>query len=301
MTMYLVTGAGGGVGSVSRRVVEMLLEAGQSVRAMVHHDDARADRLRGIGAEVVVGDLANPADVAGAMRDVSRMFFNMSVSPEYLQATVIVCAVAREGGAIDVIVNMSQMTVSQMTLTSTEESRQHRLHWLAEHVMDWSGVPRVHLRPTVFVDNPLFTVLGMDSVRERDVLALPFGSGHTSPIAATDVARVASTVLLDPAQRNGDVYELTGPEVLDIDGLAEQYSRALGRPILGVDVPYDDWVQRVLVPAGLPAHVEQHIATMARLHRQGRYNRRTDDVERVTGQPAQTVAEYIVAHPDIFS
>ncbi|MGH3560033.1 MAG: NAD(P)H-binding protein, partial [Mycobacterium sp.] len=215
MTMYLVTGAGGGVGSVSRRVVEMLLEAGQSVRAMVHHDDARADRLRGIGAEVVVGDLANPADVAGAMRDVSRMFFNMSVSPEYLQATVIVCAVAREGGAIDVIVNMSQMTVSQMTLTSTEESRQHRLHWLAEHVMDWSGVPRVHLRPTVFVDNPLFTVLGMDSVRERDVLALPFGSGHTSPIAATDVARVASTVLLDPAQRNGDVYELTGPEVLD--------------------------------------------------------------------------------------
>lgn len=301
MTMYLVTGAGGGVGSVSRRVVEMLLEAGQSVRAMVHHDDARADRLRGIGAEVVVGDLANPADVAGAMRDVSRMFFNMSVSPDYLQATTIVCAVAREGGAIDVIVNMSQMTVSQMTLTSTEESRQHRLHWLAEHVMDWSGVPRVHLRPTVFVDNPLFTVLGMDSVRERDVLALPFGSGHTSPIAATDVARVASTVLLDPAQRNGDVYELTGPEVLDIDGLAEQYSRALGRPILGVDVPYDDWVQRVLVPAGLPAHVEQHIATMARLHRQGRYNRRTDDVERVTGQPAQTVAEYIVAHPDIFS
>ncbi|MGH3525369.1 MAG: NAD(P)H-binding protein [Mycobacterium sp.] len=301
MTMYLVTGAGGGVGSVSRRVVEMLLEAGQSVRAMVHHDDARADRLRGIGAEVVVGDLANPADVAGAMRDVSRMFFNMSVSPDYLQATAIVCAVAREGGAIDVIVNMSQMTVSQMTLTSTEESRQHRLHWLAEHVMDWSGVPRVHLRPTVFVDNPLFTVLGMDSVRERDVLALPFGSGHTSPIAATDVARVASTVLLDPAQRNGDVYELTGPEVLDIDGLAEQYSRALGRPILGADVPYDDWVQRVLVPAGLPAHVEQHIATMARLHRQGRYNRRTDDVERVTGQPAQTVAEYIVAHPDILS
>lgn len=301
MTMYLVTGAGGGVGSVSRRVVEMLLEAGQSVRAMVHHDDARADRLRGIGAEVVVGDLANPADVAGAMRDVSRMFFNMSVSPDYLQATTIVCAVAREGGAIDVIVNMSQMTVSQMTLTSTEESRQHRLHWLAEHVMDWSGVPRVHLRPTVFVDNPLFTVFGMDSVRERDVLALPFGSGHTSPIAATDVARVASTVLLDPAQRNGDVYELTGPEVLDIDGLAEQYSGALGRPILGVDVPYDDWVQRVLVPAGLPAHVAQHIATMARLHRQGRYNRRTDDVERVTGQPAQTVAEYIVAHPDILS
>jgi uncharacterized protein YbjT (DUF2867 family) len=300
MAMYLVTGAGGGVGSVSRSVVEILLEAGQSVRAMVHHDDARADRLREIGAEVVVGDLANPADVADAMDDVRRMFFNMSVSPDYLQATGIVCAVALGRGGIEIIVNMSQMTVSQMTLTSSEESRQHRLHWLAEHVMNWSGVPVVHLRPTVFLDNPLFTVFGMASVRERDVLALPFGRGYTSPIAATDVARVASTVLLDPVQRNGDVYELTGPEVLDIDGLADQYSRALGRPIAGADVPYDDWVQCVLIPAGLPAHVQQHIATMARLHRQDRYNRRTDDVERITGAPAQTVADCIVAHLDEF-
>jgi uncharacterized protein YbjT (DUF2867 family) len=300
MAMYLVTGAGGGVGSVSRSVVEILLKAGESVRAMVHHDDARADRLREIGAEVVVGDLANPADVADAMDDIRRMFFNMSVSPDYLQATAIVCAVALDRGGIEVIVNMSQMTVSQMTLTSAEESRQHRLHWLAEHVMNWSGVPVVHLRPTVFLDNPLFTIFGMASVRERDVLALPFGSGRTSPIAATDVARVASTVLLDPAQRNGDVYELTGPEVLNIDGLADQYSRALGRPIAGADVPYDDWVQRVLTPAGLPAHVQQHIATMARLHCQDRYNRRTDDVERITGEPAQTVADYIVARLDDF-
>jgi uncharacterized protein YbjT (DUF2867 family) len=115
------------------------------------------------------------------------------------------------------------------------------------------------------------------------------------------VARVASTVLLDPAQRNGDIYELTGRKVLDIDGLADQYSRGLGRPITGVDVPYDDWVQRVLIPVGLPAHVQQHIATMARLHRQDRYNRRTDDVERLTWQPAQTVADYIIAHPDVFS
>jgi uncharacterized protein YbjT (DUF2867 family) len=300
MAMYLVTGAGGGVGSVSRTVVEILLEAGQSVRAMVHHDDARADRLREIGAEVVVGDLVNPADVADAMDGIRRMFFNMSVSPDYLQATSIVCAAALDRGGIEIIVNMSQMTVSQMTLTSSEESRQHRLHWLAEHVMNWSGAPVVHLRPTVFLDNPLFTIFGMASVRERDVLALPFGRGHTSPIVATDVARVASTVLLDPAQRNGDVYELTGPEVLDIDGLADQYSRALGRPIVGADVPYDDWVQRALIPAGLPAHVQQHIATMVRLHRQDRYNRRTDDVERITGAPAQTVADCIVAHLDDF-
>jgi uncharacterized protein YbjT (DUF2867 family) len=298
--VYLITGAGGGIGSVSRLVVERLLSNGNQVRAMVHRDDARADRLRELGAEVVVGDLINPRDVAAAMANVDRMFFNMSVSPDYLEATAIVCAVACDRGGIEVIVNMSQMTVSQMTLTSTDESRHQRLHWLAEHVMNWSGVPVVHVRPTVFLENPLFTMLGAHSVRERGVLALPFGTGRTSPIAATDVARVVTAVLLDPAGRIGDVYELTGPEALDIDGLAEQYSRALGRSVTAEDLPYD-WVQQVLTTAGLPEHVQQHIATMARLHREDRYNRATDDVERITGQPARTVEQFIAAHPDVFS
>ena len=96
------------------------------------------------------------------------------------------------------------------------------------------------------------------------------------------------------------MYELTGPEVLDVTGLAEQYSRALGRPITGEDVPYDHWQRDRLAPIGLPEHVEQHIATMARLHREDRYNRATDDVEQITGQPAQTVEQYVASHADLF-
>jgi uncharacterized protein YbjT (DUF2867 family) len=299
--VYLVTGAGGGIGSVSRQVVKLLLADGQSVRAMVRRDDDRATVLRDLGAEVVIGDLTNPRDVANAMAGVERMFFNMSVSPEYLTATSIVCAVALEAAPVEVIVNMSQMTVSQMTLTSTSESNQHRLHWLAEHIMNWSGVPVVHVRPTVFMENPLLTVLAAASIRERGALVLPFGSGRTSPIAAADVARVVATVLREPAGRIGKVYELTGPEVLDIDGIAEQYSRALGRQVVAQDLPLDEWTDRVLTPIGLPAHVAQHIATMARLHREGRYDRSTDDVAQITGAPAQTVEQYVAAHADVFS
>ncbi|HYB35532.1 MAG TPA: NAD(P)H-binding protein [Mycobacterium sp.] len=299
--LYLITGAGGGTGGVSRLVVEQLRGRGERVRALVHRDDERAIPLRELGAEVVVGDLTDPQNVVDAMTGVDRMFFSMSVSPDYLQATAVVCAAALESGRLEVIVNMSQMTVSQMTLTSSEESRQHRLHWLAERVMNWSGVPVVHVRPTVFLDNPLFTWLAVPSLRERNVLQLPFGTGRTSPIAASDVAHVVSTVLLCPANRIGDVYELTGPASLDINGLAAQYARALHRPITGVDTPYDTWVEEVLKPLGLPAHVQQHIATMARLHRAGRYDRATDDVEKITGQPALTVEEYITAHPELFS
>jgi uncharacterized protein YbjT (DUF2867 family) len=299
--LYLITGAGGGTGGVSRLVIEQLRSRGERVRALVHRDDERADPLRTLGAEVVVGDLTDPRNVVDAIADADRMFFSMSISPDYLQATTVVSAAALEYGRLEVIVNMSQMTVSQMTLTSSEESRQHRLHWLAEQVMNWSGVPVVHIRPTVFMDNPIFSWLAAPSVRERNVLALPFGSGRTSPIAAADVARVVSTVLVEPAGRIGNVYELTGPASLDIDRLAAQYSRALHRKITGRDIPHDTWVEEVLVPLGLPAHVQQHLATMARLHRAGRYDRATDDVEKLTGQPALTVEEYVAAHQELFS
>jgi len=133
-----------------------------------------------------------------------------------------------------------QMTVSQMSLTSTDESKHQRLHWLAEHVLNWSGLPVIHVRPTAFLDNPLFTILAAPTIRDRGVLVLPFGTGHTSPIAAADVARVVAVLLRDPAGRIGNVYELTGPEVLDIEGLAEQYARGLGRSVVGEDVPLDE-------------------------------------------------------------
>src|ERR1700737_2675585 len=116
--MYLITGAGGGFGSVSRRVVELLLESGEQVRAMVDRDDERAEQLRVLGARVVVGDLTRACDIVDAVDGARRMFFNMSVSPDYLRAAAEVCAVCLERGQLDVIANMSQMPGWQMPLTS---------------------------------------------------------------------------------------------------------------------------------------------------------------------------------------
>jgi uncharacterized protein YbjT (DUF2867 family) len=299
--LTLVTGAGGGVGSVSRTVVESLIEHGRPVRAMVHHHDERADHLRAVGAQVVAGDLTNPADVARVLDGARRMFFSMSVAPSYLEAAATVATVARAVGALDALVGISQMTVSQMDATSTQESHQQRLHWLSEQVLDWSGLPVVHIRPTTFLDNPLFTTLAAASIVDSGTIRLPFGTGRTSPVAAEDVARVVTAVLEDPGPHLGRVHELTGPRSQDMIGVAEEYARALGRPVSYVDVPLDEWTGQVLHSAGLPPHVEDHIATMARLHRENRYDRSTRTVELITGRPAQTVEEFVARHADLFT
>lgn len=270
------------------------------MRVMVRRDDDRAAELRAFGAEVVVGDLTRPESVAAALRGVGRMYFAMPVSPDHLLATTVVASVAREHADLEGLVGMSQMTVSQMTATSTAESHQQRLHWLAEQVLNWSGLPVVHMRPTSFLDNPLFTTLAARSIRENGTIALPFGTGRTSPVAVDDVARVVSTVLRDPGPHIGNVYELTGPRTVDMTEMAGEFSRALGRPVSYVDVPLDWWRAEVLAKVGLPPHTEQHIATMARLHRENRYDRASNDVERVTGAPAQSVEAFVAARKDFY-
>lgn len=292
----LIANAGG----VGRTVLEQLRAQDVPVRAMVRHDDDRAARLRALGAEVVVGDLTRPESVAAALEGVRRMYFAMPVSPDHLLATTVVASVAREQGQLDGLVGMSQMTVSQMTATSTGESHQQRLHWLAEQVLNWSGLPVVHIRPTSFLDNPLFTTLPARTIRESGTIVLPFGTGRTSPVAVDDVARVVSTVLRDPAPHIGHVYELTGPRTLDMHEMAEEFSRALGRSVAYVDVPLDRWRTEVLAKVGLPPHTEQHIATMARLHQENRYDRASDDVERVTGVAARSVEEFVAARKDFY-
>lgn len=80
-----------------------------------------------------------------------------------------------------------------------------------------------------------------------------------------------------------------------------QHDLALGKPVSYVDVPLDSWVEQVLSRSGLGPHIEEHIATMARLHRQNRYDRSTRTVELITGQPAQTIEEFVAQRTDLFT
>ena len=111
----LVTGAAGRVGAVGRTVTELLLKQGKAVRAMVRTDDERAQALRALGAEVVVGNLLDLDSMHRAIDGVETMYFGLSVSDTYLAATVNTAAVAKHHG-VKAFINMSQMTVSQMSI-----------------------------------------------------------------------------------------------------------------------------------------------------------------------------------------
>src|SRR6266849_4854563 len=227
----LVTGVPGRVGGVGSAIIEILRCRDLPVRALVRREDQHTDALRANGVEVVAGDLTQARDVAGALSGCRRIYFGMSVSSRYLEATVTTAAVAREHADLEVLVNISQMTVSQMSLAEMTDSPRQRQHWLCEQVLNWSGLPVVHVRPTVFLQHPFFSEWAAESIARDSTIRLPFGTGRTSPLDAGDVAEVIAAILVSPTPHIGKVYELTGPRSQDMHGVAAEYSDALGRPI----------------------------------------------------------------------
>jgi uncharacterized protein YbjT (DUF2867 family) len=168
---------------------------------------------------------------------------------------------------VEAFVNMSQMTVTQMNITETTPSPQHKLHWLSEQALTWSGLPVITVRPTVFLEG-FFLRLAAASVRDHDELALPPGASRTSPVSAVDVARAVSVILDDPAPHIGNIYNLTGFESADLNHYARALSEALGRTISYRDVPLVAWIDQ-LREFGAPPHVASHLSVMADPHVQG--------------------------------
>jgi len=136
----LVTGAAGGhQGSTGNRIVQLLLQCGLPVRALVHRIDERSDRLSQLGAEVLSGDLLDPNLVGKALQGMKRAYFTYPVDNGLLEATTIFATAARAAGT-EMVVNMSQL--KNTTVAASFRNLQHRL---ADQIFDWAQVGAVHL------------------------------------------------------------------------------------------------------------------------------------------------------------
>ena len=68
-----------------------------------------------------------------------------------------------------------------------------------------------------------------------------------------------------------------------LDHYARVFSEALGRPIRYRDVPLPAWSES-LRQAGSSEHLVRHLSAMVELTRQGRYDRMTDTMCKLTGE-----------------
>ena len=290
----LITGAAGGPqGSTGRFVAGLLLKQGIPVRAFVHKLDARSDELRQQGAEIIEGDLLNPASVQAAMKEVKRAYFTFPVADGLLEAATIFAAAARDAG-LELVVNNSQFqgTPGDPVFRDLQRAPSFRnlQHRLADRIFDWAQVGAVHLQAPPYYEN--VRALVSRSVAAQNTAFLPWGDG-TAVIPLTgaeDVSRVAATLLANPDVPPQNVYPLVS-ETPTVREIVETLGRAIGRPIRYVPITDEQWAEAV--KERINPHALDHLTHLWQYFRKGEEHfQATDAIRVVTGRNPQTLEEF---------
>jgi uncharacterized protein YbjT (DUF2867 family) len=299
----LITGAAGGrQGSTGRVIAGLLLKQGIPVRGFVHQLDARSDELRRQGAEIVAGDLLNPASVQEAMKGVKRAYFTYPVTDGLLEAAAIFAATARDAG-LELVVNNSQFqgTPDDPAFRDLQRAPSFRnlQHRLADRIFDWAQVGAVHLQTPPYYEN--IRALLSRSVAEQNAAFLPWGDDKTViPLAgAEDVARVAATLLATSGEPSHNAYPLVS-ETPTVREIVETLGRAIGRPIRYVAITDEQWAQAV--KERLNPHALDHLTHLWQYFRNSKEQRHaTDAIRAVTGRNPQTLEEFFRENAESFA
>ena len=106
------------------------------VRAMVRTSDDRAQYLRGLGAEVVVGDFLDFQSIEKVVDGISTVYFAYPVQHGLLDATVNMAVAARNAGV--------KRLIDMVMLVSAPDAATPRLreNYLSEQVFEGARIGR---------------------------------------------------------------------------------------------------------------------------------------------------------------
>jgi uncharacterized protein YbjT (DUF2867 family) len=282
----------GATGDTGRAAVREAIALGLDVRALVHGKDARSEALAGLGAEVMLGDLLEIDTVRSALEGSDAAYLVWPVAPGLIQATVNFAQAARETG-VSTVVNQSQRSANRFSTSNS-----CRDSFIAEQVLNWSGLAVIHLRPTYFLEWLLYP-WQLPYLRQG-ILRMPVGKGRHSPIAADDQGRAIAALLKNAEAHIGETIAISGPVEMDHEQMAAELTDALGRKIVFQDLPIDEYC-RSLETMGVPPYIVQHLGGAMADYQHGHMSGADNNVERLTGRRSMTVGESARAHADVLN
>ena len=153
----------------------------------------------------------------------------------------------------------------------------------AEAALRTSGLAWTMLRNSLYADPiaewvPTITKLG--------TIPYPTGSGRCAYISRDDIARAGAAALTTEGHE-GKVYNITGPTALTTADLCDAVSAVTGQSVEDRGATDEDY-RRACLAEGEPEMWIHVLLTLYHTIREGHLDVATDDVEKLTGRPAQS-------------
>lgn len=274
----VVTGATGNIG---RPLVQHLVDAGATVRAVTRQP----------GATVLPAGVEVTSDAAEALDGATAVFLNSRALGTQL-ADVVAVAGRRGVGKLVALsaINADDDDTRQPSRYRGDRNRE------CEQLAVGSGVPWVSLRPSVFASN--FPGMWAAQIETGDCIAGPYASASTAPISDADIAAVAARALTSD-EFVGQRLSLTGPQALTNTELVDTIATVLGRPLSYRELPAEAVRQR-FIGIGFPAaFADAYMAMLATTMDTAALV--THDVEKILDRPATSFAQWVRDNSDLFT
>ncbi|MFD6434155.1 NAD(P)H-binding protein [Streptomyces venezuelae] len=277
-----VTGAAGSLGG---RIVRLLAD-----RADV---DVVAMTRRRLPAEtfppkveVAVADYAEPPALCAALKDVDTLVLVSSDGPDAQvllhHRNLVAAAAAERVGHVAALSSVDADTASPFCYSVVNR--------LTEELLLASGIPCSFARASLYIE---FFRAWLTKARATGLLRLPAADGRVSLVARDDVARaLAALAVGEPTGRHHDI---TGPESVDLAGIAAITAEAWETPVAYVDIPPDTYCAETAA-TGLDPWWLYAFSSMFASVREQRWDRVRNDYTQLTGRSPLALREALTAH-----
>jgi len=274
--MICITGAGGTLGVEVIRQLELVPAAFRGA----FFSERRAEAARAKGLEAVVIDYNRPETLHAAFQGCDTVFL---LGPNALNQTELELNAVEAARAAGV-----RHIVKQSVMGAEDDYSLAHIHRPVEQAIEASGMVWTFLRPNSFMQN---TVTFMaPTIRTEGAFYSATGAARISHIDVRDIAAVAVRALTEPSHE-GAIYQLSGPEALSYDQIAEELSRALGRVIRHIRIPPAD-LKAAMLAEGMPEAIADRMLDLERYFRENHASRITGDVKQQTGREPRRFADY---------
>ncbi|MGH7614387.1 MAG: NAD(P)H-binding protein [Gemmatimonadales bacterium] len=276
--LVLVTGATGNTGA---GVVAGLLALKTRVRALVRNV-AKGESLRSQGAEVVIGDLDDPATLRKRIFDgVTTVYCCTWNGPTALDQWKNFHAALNAAGASPRIVRLSAFGVPQSRIIKQLAA--------AEEDLKNSGLAWTILQPTFFMQNTMMTA---QTVKEQAAIYFDWGAGKAGMIDVRDVVDSAIGALAATDGRfDGKSFVLTGPQSIGFTEVAASIGKAIGKDVKYVPVPHEA-AKQAMVGMGVPEWIVDGFVELAVGFENNFANTTTDGVKTLAGHAPRSFEQF---------
>lgn len=292
-SVLAVTGISGRLG---QQVIRLLLERASwpphRLIATTRTPERHAS-LSSAGVSVRLADFDDPATLSDAFAGAERLLL---ISTDTVDGSGR--RVMQHRHAIEAARRAGVRHIVYTSLLHAEDARPSPVtadHVATERLLAESGIDHTILRHAFYHDM-LFAVLGDAAISGRFLSAA--NTGRVPYVAREDCALVASAVLCDSFDGTRTL-EVTGPEALDADCLAQIATSVFGRPIhvIAVDVQQRT---HTLMERGTPPAMAYALAAIDGWIGTQAMDVVSDCVQRLTGRQPTSVADFLRAHAQRF-